>query len=238
MRKFTLPVLSLWLIVAFTAFPCMLHAEPFGLKVVIEGGVVTATNIAGEYTSELDSSKKYTISAQSAGNARVDATESADVLRLHNAVIISKHDGVTEHIRFWVRLDPPPNGSVQYDALTNGSLLRKIGFVWKGAVGDWIQVAGSVQTPVNDLANGTGGTWWCITNPDPPPCPPSHEHIVNLDTQGTISKTDTMQVSSVDNVQYLLKGEIWFYLDKVGDKLTLNNGSGVAVKAAAGGGDF
>jgi hypothetical protein len=237
MRKFKLPVLSLALVIACIAFPPVLRAAPAGLKVIIEGAEKTASNIAGEYSTQADSSKKYTISAQSSGNARVDATDGPDVLRLHNAVIVAKHDGVTGHIYFWVRLDPPPNGSVQYDVITAGSLLRKIGFVWKGAVGDWIQVAGLVQTPVSDLDNGTGGTWWCITNPDPPPCPPSHEHVVNLDTQGTISKTDTMQNSGVDNVQYLIKGEIWFYLDKAGDKLTLSNGSGVTVKASAGGGD-
>jgi hypothetical protein len=238
MKRFRLPVVFLGLTVIWLASPLTLHAAVTGLKVKIEGQQKEPANIAGTYTTEADSAKSYEIKAQASGNARVEAGDQPDYLRLHNAVITAKNDGVTGHIYFWVQLDAPPNGTVQEDVLTNGSLLRKIGFIWKGAVGDWIQVGGYVQSPVTDLNNGTGGTWWCITNPgDPPPCPPSHDHTVNLDTQGTISKSDTMDISGVDNVPYLLKGEIWFYLDKTGDKLTLNNGGGVVVQASAGGGD-
>lgn len=238
MKRCMALALLLSFILTWWTSPLPLHAAVTGLKVKIEGHEKTASNIAGTYTTEADSAKTYTISNQASGNARVEAGDEPDWLQLHNAVITANHDGVTGHIYFWVQLDAPPNGTVQYDVMTSGTLRRKVGFLWKGAVGDWIQVAGLQQSPVSDLANGTGGSWACITNAgDPPPCPPSHEHYVETDSQDAILESDTMDIPNVAAQPYLLKGEIWFYLDKKNDKLTLSNGSGVQVKAAAGGGD-
>ncbi len=222
-------------LLALATMSSMAHATVSGLTVKIEGTAPAngPSNISGTYATEADSNKTYTITAASAGNPRVDANDDPDWLRLHNAVITADHDGVTGHICFWVALDPPPNGSTKVDLITNGTLLRKSGAIWVGAVNDWIDISGFLQHPAGSPTSCNEREYWEHIGSAPFP-PPSQHWIVLATNQGTIPNLTTTENLTGITSQRLLKGEFWFYLQKKGDKLTFNQNSGVLVQASAG----
>jgi hypothetical protein len=233
--------LSVFLLVSLIlGVPIIGQATVTGLAAKFDGRVPTngPGNISGTYPTEADSNKTYTIAVCDVtgcnGNPKVEAQDDPDWIMLHNAKITANHNGVTGHIYFWVAVDGPPTGSVAFTHITNGTLKRNVLGVWKGAVGDWVDTSGFIQHPVVDLANGIAGGWEHISSaPFPPAAHHWYVYNVNLGTVPNLTTSDTM--SGITG-QRMMKVEMWFYLDKAGDKLTFNPNAGPKIQAAQGGG--
>ena len=225
----------------FTAAFLPLAAHAVTLQAWIEGQTKSATSLAGTYTTLDDGSKSYTISA---GATLVGPDSSQDYIRFHNIVISSTtHDAVTGHIYFWGDYDPGPMGTVTFKLSANGTITRKVLNVTKAAISSNFSVSGWVQHPtdvVNRPGDGSSGTWTHITYPYNP-SPPAYtlnvvcDNVAACGTVNYLTPTPGYQQAGVNSPR-IMKGEIWFYLHKKNDKLTLNLNSGVLVQTSGGGG--
>ena len=226
----------------FTAAFLPLAAHAVTLQAWIEGQTKSATSLAGTYTTLDDGSKSYTVSA---GATLVGPDSSQDYIRFHNIVISSTtHDAVIGHIYFWGDYDPAPIGTVTFKLSANGTMTRRVGAVTKAATSSTFSVSGWVQHPtdvVNRPGDGASGiNWTHITYPYNP-SPPAYTLNVVCDSVATcgtvnyITPTPGYQQAGVNGPR-IMKGEIWFYLHKKNDKLTLNLNSGVLVQTSGGGG--
>src|SRR5262249_6406517 len=145
--------------------------------------------------------------------------------------------GVCGHIFFWSKVTPGPSGTVDLDLSSAGSLKRGPG----GAVGSWVHFSGWLQHPwtSNGDADGTSGTWehaGSLTGPPTtPPRQNKHATAASFAFPPPSAANENPDLTGITSAR-IMKGEIWFRLNNVGDQLILNAGSGVKVTTAAGGG--
>lgn len=232
-------ILFICCLIAAAMQPPAAHAVSW--KAWIEGQVKDPGDIASStpYQTVDNNQKSYTISSATLNGA----DGSQDNIRFHNTVITANNDAVVGHIYFWGDYNPSPSGTVTFTLSASGTITRKVLTVTKAATNSTFSVSGWVQHPTDASplpGDGTSGSWTHISYPYNP-TPPAYTLNVVCDSVascGTISfatPTPGYQQSSVNDVR-IMKGEIWFYLHKKNDKLTLNLDSGVNVQTSGGGG--
>ena len=228
----------LFLVAAF--LPMAAHATV--LQAWIDGLQKDSASLPGTYHTVQNPSKTYTIS----NGATLDAVDSSqDNIRFQNIVITANHDSVAGHIYFWGDYYPDPIGTVTFKLSTSGTITRRVPplNVIKAATGSTFSASGWIQNPTNVSTlpvNPTVGAWSHISYPYNPNPPVYTLNVVcdTVSTCGTIgynTPTPGYLQGSVYGPR-IMKGEIWFYLSKQNDKLTLTNGSGVSILTSGGGG--
>ena len=225
-------------LVTATFLPMAAHATT--LRAWIDGQTKLPASIAGTYNTVEDQNKSYTI-ATGASLGGTDASQ--DNIIFQNIVITANQNSVTGHIYFWGDYYPDPHGTVTFTLSASGTITRKVLTVTKAATGSTFSVSGWVQNPTDVTTlpvDPLAGLWSHISSPYNPN-PPIYTLNVVCDTVGTCGtisyKTPTpgYQQAGVNDAR-IMKGEVWFYLSKLNDKLTLTLGSGVNVLTSGGGG--